>query len=148
MTIRLAETSETEDIVRIINETDLSEIYFKEKDLHKIIYNAISKHEVHILLADEILGFIWTKEDGSFDKYPFLHMIAVKSNQRSKGYGKYLLNFFEHDLYADSERFFLMVGNFNTRAKKLYETIGYQNVGVLPKFYCDRVDEFLMMKVK
>lgn len=148
MTIRLAKTNETESIVKIINETDLSEIYFKEKDLHKIIYNAISKQEVYILLEDEMLGFIWTKEDGSFDKYPFLHMIAVKSHQRSKGYGKHLLDFFENDLYVDSERFFLMVGGFNTRAKKLYETIGYQNVGILPKFYCDHVDEFLMMKVK
>ena len=34
MTIRLAETNETENIVKIINETDLSEIYFKETNKH------------------------------------------------------------------------------------------------------------------
>lgn len=148
MIIRLAESTEMESIVKIIDETELSDIYFKSKNLHKIIANAVSKNEIFVLFDKEIVGFIWTKEDASFDKYPFLHLIAVKSNQRSKGYGSFLLDFFENDLYKDAERLFLMVGDFNQRAKKLYEALGYQKVGMLPKFYCDSVDEYLMMKEK
>lgn len=39
-----------------------------------------------------------------------------------------------------------MVADFNQRAKKLYESLNYKEVGLLPDFVIDGVDEYLMMK--
>ncbi|WP_243277881.1 GNAT family N-acetyltransferase [Clostridium yunnanense] len=43
---------------------------------------------------------------------------------------------------------FLMVADFNKDAKKLYEKMGYEQVGIIPSFYRKGINEHLMMKVK
>ena len=43
-------------------------------------------------------------------------------------------------------KYFLTVDDFNPRAKKLYENLGYQYVGELPDFYKKGIDCYLMMK--
>jgi len=148
MNIQKAHLNDLEHIVNIIVDSSIGEIYFKNKNLSKIIGSAISSDDFHVLYDNEIVGFIWSKKDASFDKYPFLHLITVKSEMRGKGYGRALLDYFENQLYKDAEKLFLMVGDFNERAKKLYEELDYKEVGILPSFYCDSVNEYLMMKEK
>lgn len=41
-----------------------------------------------------------------------------------------------------------MVGDFNFRVKKLYEELRYIEVGMIPGFYKDGINEYLMMKSK
>ena len=74
-------------------------------------------------------------------------MIIVEEKYRGKGIGKELINHFERVIAADYDKVFLMVGDFNKRAKNLYEHLGYKEVGVIPNFYKDGVNEYLMYKV-
>jgi ribosomal protein S18 acetylase RimI-like enzyme len=48
----------------------------------------------------------------------------------------------------DASSNFLVVADFNPDAKRLYERLGYQQVGVLPGLYKEGVTEYLMMKEK
>lgn len=98
--------------------------------------------------TQECLGFIDYMPRGLFCSYPYLHIIAVKEEYRGLGIGKQLMSYFEENSsdYA-STKCFLMVDDFNPRAKKLYESIGYQCVGELPDFYKKGINCYLMMKV-
>lgn len=68
---------------------------------------------------------------------------------RSHGIGKQLMRFFE-DNASDQPRakYFLTVDDFNPRARKLYENLGYKCVGELPDFYKQGINCYLMMKTR
>jgi len=149
MTIELGKIEALDRIVDIIKNSPLGDVYFMNKDLCKIISDAISKEEVHVLLeTDIVLGFIWSNKEGTFGKYPYLHMLIIDQNYRNKGYGSSLIAYFENVLYKEYDQVYLMVGGFNIRAKNLYERLGYKEVGILPGFYSEDVNEFLLMKGK
>jgi ribosomal protein S18 acetylase RimI-like enzyme len=84
--------------------------------------------------------------EGAFHVFPYLHIIAVKENFRGMGIGKKLLAFFEETVFSDNSKVFLVVADFNPGAKRLYEHLGYQQVGVIPGLYKEGVSEYLMMK--
>jgi len=77
-----------------------------------------------------------------------LHIIAVKQEIRGKGIGKALLTYFEMEDFEGSTKVFLVVADFNPDAKKLYQHLGYRQVGKIPGLYKDGVTEYLMMKVR
>lgn len=66
-----------------------------------------------------VLGFIWVILNGIFHSFPYLH---------------------------DNSKLFLVVADFNPRAKNLYKSIGYKEIGSIPDLYKKGVTEFLMMK--
>lgn len=45
-------------------------------------------------------------------------------------------------------KYFLTVDDFNPRARKLYENLGYKCVGELPDFYKQGINCYLMMKTR
>ena len=92
------------------------------------------------------IGFLWFVKNGAFYSFPYLHIIAVKEECRNHGIGKKLLNFFEDICFKDKDRLFLVVADFNPNAKRLYESIGYVEVGYLPNLYRQGINEHLMMK--
>jgi ribosomal protein S18 acetylase RimI-like enzyme len=49
-------------------------------------------------------------------------------------------------VFTDSSKVFLVVADFNPEAKRLYERMGYRQVGAIPGLYRDGVTEYLMMK--
>lgn len=51
-------------------------------------------------------------------------------------------------MFQDSSKVFLVVADFYPDAKRLYESLGYQQVGILPGLYKEGVAEYLMMKEK
>lgn len=59
-----------------------------------------------------------------------------------------LINYFENVLCEGYEKIFLMVGDFNLWAKKLYEELGYKEAGIIVDFYQKGIAEHLMMKNK
>lgn len=147
MVIELGKVEDLNSIVYMIKTSPLGDVYFVDKNLHKIVIDGILNKEVHVLLDGGIIhGFMWSNKAGAFGKYPYLHMLIIDQNQRSKGFGSSLLTYFENVLYKDYNKVFLMVGDFNTRAKGLYERLGYREVAFFPRFYCDHVNEYLLMK--
>lgn len=71
----------------------------------------------------------------------------MKEEYRSLGIGKQLMKYFEENASEySSMKLFLTVDDFNPRAKKLYENLGYHCVGELLDFYKKGINCFLMMK--
>lgn len=134
----------------ILIDSEIGKIYFIEKNLTKIINNALENEEIYVAVDEKnkCLGFIWYTLDGAFQKFPYLHVITIERNFRGKGIGKELINYFEDIICEKFEKIFLMVGDFNFRAKKLYEELGYKEIGMIPDFYKKGVNEHLMMKSK
>lgn len=127
----------------------LGEKYFQnEGSAKKSLEEGITKGEIYIAIDNNnrCKGFIWIIENGAFHSFPYIHMICVKRESRGLGIGKILLNFAESFCSENYEKLFLVVGDFNWDAKKLYEKLGYCQIGDIPGLYRDGITECLMMK--
>ena len=150
MQIKLAEIQYIDSCVEILQNSDLGKAYFSdyEKAADMLKY-AVGQNNVYVALDEneKCLGFIYYMTNGVFGSYPYLHIIAVKEEYRNCGIGKQLIKYFEDNASdSSSEKYFLTVDNFNPRAKKLYENLGYKCVGELPDFYKKGINCCLMMK--
>lgn len=152
MNIRLADVQHIDSCVNILQHSDLGKAYFSDYEKAKnLLTYAVGQKDVYVALDknERCLGFIYYLQKGVFGSYPYLHIIAVKEDYRGLGIGKQLMIYFEENAseYA-STKFFLTVDDFNPRAKKLYENLGYHCVGELPDFYKEGINCYLMMKRK
>ena len=94
-------------------------------------------------------NFFWyAVGNGAFYKFPYVLNIAIKKDLRGKGIGKKLLSFFEDKGFERASKLFLLVSDFNVRAKKFYQDMGYQEVGLIPDLIREGVGEYIMMKSK
>ena len=148
--IETASRENLEACYNILMNSKLGQLYFSQKDPAKFLARAIDSQEIFVALNKEnqTTGFIWVELHGTFGKYPYLHLIIVASDYQDQGIGQKLMNYFEDVITADYDKVFLLVADFNKRAKKLYEDLNYKEVGLLPDFAIDGVDEYLMMKKK
>lgn len=146
-----ADIKHIDECVNILQKSEVGEVYFSsyEKAIDLLAYG-ITQNGLFVALSEtqECLGFIYYMPRGVFGSYPYLHIIAVKEEYRGLGIGKQLMSYFEENSsdYV-SKKCFLTVDDFNPRAKKLYESIGYQCIGELPDFYKNGINCYLMMKI-
>lgn len=131
--------------------SELGKRYFSEiGSARKVLEKGFDKEEIYIAIDanQNCVGFIWFVLNGMFQSFPYLHIIAVKENNRNHGIGKRLLKFFENTCFDHFTKLFLVVADFNLNAKKLYERIGYIEIGSIPNLYREGITECLMMKVR
>ena len=151
ITIRKASVEYLEDCKAALLKSELGREYFQvEANATATLKEGIEKEEIYVALDDRdiCLGFIWFIQKGAFHSFPYLHIIAVKEECRGLGIGKMLINFFEDISFENTQKVFLVVADFNQKAKKLYMNLGYKEVGVIPNLYKKGVTEYLMMKEK
>ena len=144
-----AENKHLPDCKVALQKSELGRVYFAEEDKAiKALSEGISKGEIFIAINKEgiCLGFIWVILNGAFHSFPYLHIIAVKEEFRNLGIGRKLLKHFEETICKTSSKLFLVVAEFNPKAKQLYQSIGYKEVGIIPSLYKRGVTECLMMK--
>ena len=125
--------------------------YFSQNgSARRALENGFVKKEIYVALdADNnCLGFLWFILNGIFHSFPYLHIIAIKQENRKHGIGKQLLKFFEDTCFIDYPKLFLVVADFNPSAQKLYESFGYIEVGTIPSLYREGITEHLMMKTR
>jgi len=147
--ITKAHTGHLEGCKTALLNSKLGQEYFvTQEKVCSALTEGISKQEMFVAVDEkgECMGFIWFILQGAFHAFPYLHIIAVREEFRGQGIGKQLLSFFEETVFPDSSKVFLVVADFNPDAKRLYESLGYQQVGVLPGLYKEGVTEYLMMK--
>lgn len=116
----------------------------------KALEEGFNKKEIYVAIdADHnCIGFIWFILNGIFHSSPYLHIVAVKKENRGLGIGRKLIQYFEDICFKNYSKLFLVVADFNPNAKMLYESIGYREVGIIPSLYREGITEFLMMKVR
>ncbi len=132
-------------------QSELGRRYFSaEGSVLRALEEGFEKKEIFVALNEnqQCVGFLWYILNGVFHSFPYLHIIAVKKECRCEGVGAKLMDFFEENCFKDSSKAFLVVADFNPKAKKLYERLGYTQVGTLPNLYREGITEYLMMKVK
>ncbi len=147
--LKTAQPKDLSDIVNLIKPSLLGEMYFKNKSFSVIIEKAIEREEIILTFNnEETTGLLWVELNGTFGKYPYLHMLLVKESHQGKGIGKLLLKYFEEDLTSEYHKVFLMVADQNEKAKAIYLKSGYKQVGILEDFYANGITEILMRKDK
>ena len=103
--------------------------------------------EVHI--AEEggsRVGFISLSLVGLLNGY--IRSIAVAPSHRDRGIGSQLIAIAEARIFEGSPNAFLCVTSFNTRARSLYERLGYRYVGELSDFMVRGASELLYRKTR
>lgn len=70
----------------------------------------------------------------------YINNIAVKPEYQGKGYGKLLLNRLVEKAKEGASAITLEVRKSNLRAQNLYESAGFKNKGIRPKFYNNTED--------
>ena len=150
MVIKHADVKHVIDCADILQNSEIGKVYFGDYEKTvELLSNASVKQELYIAANEneESLGFIYYKSKGMFGSYPYLHIIAVKEEYRGLGIGKQLIKYFEENASDYSvTKCFLTVDDFNLKAKKWYEAIGYQCVGELTDFYKEEITSYIMMK--
>lgn len=108
---------------------------------------ALTRTGSELFLADddgERLGFVLLAEHG-FLRAPYVNILAVAPASRNRGVGTELLRFAEQH-FAGARHLFICVSSFNPDARRLYERVGYRQVGELPDFVVDGHSEFILHK--
>ena len=150
MKIRKAIIEDIDSMVSIIANSDLGSIYFKhdKEKIEKMIRSEMNQENI-VIGEDhnkECVAVLIYKLEGAFGIHPYIHIIAVDTASRGKGYGKQLLNYFEEEIVPNYRKILLLVGKWNSRAEKLYENIGFVRLCELDGFYTENVTEILMLK--
>ena len=136
--------------LEMLLDSKLGEVYFSNHDhALKSLMDGLENEKVIIAQdADgHYVGFLWYVRYGAFHAFPYLHIIAVKREYRGRGYGKELMRHLEEEILNQKGKLFLVVADFNSDAERLYEKLGYKQVGQIPNLYKEGVTEHLMMKV-
>ncbi|MEY8352398.1 GNAT family N-acetyltransferase [Lachnospiraceae bacterium 54-53] len=136
------------DCEEALLKSSLGNHYFqREGSARKAIEEGLDQGDLFVALAEDVCtGFMYFIKNGAFHSFPYLHLIAVKEEYRGKGIGKHLVEYFEK--ISDRDKFFLVVADFNPKARGFYESIGYRQVGEIPGLYREGITEFIMMKGK
>ncbi len=131
--------------------SEIGAAYFPSaRQAEAFLQQGLAKEEIYVAMDErgDCAGYIWFTLEGAFYRFPYLLNIAVKKELRGEGIGKKLLALFEEKGFAKASRLFLLVSDFNAGAKRLYQAIGYKEVGVIPDFIKPGVAEHIMMKAK
>ena len=147
-TVTQAHLKHLEDCTAALLNSKLGHEYFSADRARAALTDGITRGEVVVAVVEtgECLGFVWVVPAGAFHSFPYVHIIAVKETVRGLGIGTQLLGFVEETVFATSSKVFLVVADFNPDAKRLYERLGYRQVGQIPGLYKAGVTEYLMMK--
>jgi ribosomal protein S18 acetylase RimI-like enzyme len=140
-----------DDCEAALVDSELGKRYFSEAgSARRALEEGFAREEIYIACDEsrECVGFIWFIMNGAFHSFPYLHIVAVKAEHRGRGIGKKLLDFFEARCFATHAKVFMVVADFNPDAKRLYERLGYVQVGSIPGLYRPGITEYLMMKAK
>jgi ribosomal protein S18 acetylase RimI-like enzyme len=89
-------------------------------------------------------GFILVDMHGPFAGY--IQLLCVRAAAQRHGLGQALVGWAEERINRVSPNVFICVSSFNTRARTLYERLGYEYVGTLKNFVVAGYDEILLRK--
>jgi [ribosomal protein S18]-alanine N-acetyltransferase len=96
--------------------------------------------------ANGIAGFVILDMRGLVRGY--IQTVCVRSDRRGQGLGSSLLRFAEDRIFRDSANAFICCSSFNPGARRLYERLGFEYVGVLYNFIVPGHDEILLRKTR
>lgn len=149
ITIRPAVSGDIPACQEILVHSPLGDAYFSDPEKARgTLETGLAREQLHVAVtaAGTCAGFLWWEPNGAFHCFPYLHMIVVRDTLRGQGIGSQMLRYFEDCVSESAKKVFLVVADFNPDAKRLYERVGYVQVGSIPDLYMPGELEALMMK--
>ncbi len=150
MKIRDAKIEDAIQCLECVKESQLWDAYFKDDPTTEKIEEEIIKSRLVVYVDDQdrCIGFMGINEDGCFGKFPYLEIICVHKDYRSKGVGRKLLQHFEEAGFKKEDRVFLLCSDFNDKGRKFYQDNGYTECGKISDLYKKGVAEHFFVKYK
>lgn len=102
------------------------------------------KEKLGAFFEGQLVGFLILDMRGPFAGY--IQTVCVDAPRRGHGIGTALITVAEKRAHRDSPNVFLCVSTTNERARKLYESLGYQRIGEIPNYLAQGHTEVLMRK--
>jgi ribosomal protein S18 acetylase RimI-like enzyme len=94
---------------------------------------------------DGPLGFVWFYERGAFARSGYLKLLLVSQAAQGRGIGRLLMGEMERR-HLVPRGIVLLCSRDNTGAKRFYERLGYHQVGALPGYTLQGLDEHIYYK--
>jgi ribosomal protein S18 acetylase RimI-like enzyme len=104
-----------------------------------------STREVYVAeVEDQLVGFVVLVMRGSFVGY--VQSLGVWPDWRGQGIGRRLMQYAEARVFSESPNLFVCASSFNPGARRLYENLGYQQIGELVDYIVPGQSEILYRK--
>lgn len=148
-TLVKGDPSRLEEYCQVFYDSKLYDAYFADSDrLPSILVDAMEKGELYIAMSskDEPVGVMHMTRDG-LAGLPYLSLLGVKKRYRGMGIGTALVKIFIGVMEAgEAPNMFIMTSKFNVRAKKLYQSLGFEPQCLLHDVMRRGVSEWLFMR--
>jgi ribosomal-protein-alanine N-acetyltransferase len=106
---------------------------------------SVPTKEVYLAMIEEqIAGFAILNMQGGFIGY--VQTLCVAPDWRNKGVGSELMSFVERRIFKETPNVFICVSSFNPKALKLYQRLGYEEIGELKDYIITGHSEILLRK--
>jgi ribosomal protein S18 acetylase RimI-like enzyme len=76
----------------------------------------------------------------------YILALAVAPHARNRGIGTKLLRHAEQRIFRESPNVFICVSSFNTGAQRLYQRLGFEQIGVIADYVAPGAHEHLLRK--
>jgi ribosomal-protein-alanine N-acetyltransferase len=103
--------------------------------------------EIHVVRDKSgVAAFIILNMQGLLAGY--IQTVCVRPDRQRQGLGSALIRWAEDRVFRDSPNVFICVSSFNPLARRLYERLGYEEIGVLRAFVVADRDELLLRNTR
>lgn len=148
-TLVKGDPSRLEEYCQVFYDSKLYDAYFADSDrLPTVLTDAMNKGELYVAMSskDEPVGVMHMTRDG-LAGLPYLSLLGVKKRYRGMGIGTALVKIFISVMEAgEAPNMFIMTSKFNVRAKKLYQSLGFEPQCLLHDVMRRGVSEWLFMR--
>lgn len=152
ITFSIGTEEKFEEYRKVFENSPLMEHYTKNPE-RDIVAEWVYPHlkEGNVIIANnsagEPVGVMVYLMNGMFGGLPYLELLGVRQDVRGQGIGGKLVDYFT-DLCrkAGHKKCFICVSDFNVRAKKLYESKGFQPIALIPDLLKNGIAEWSLMK--
>ena len=148
-TLVKGDPSRLEEYCQVFYDSKLYDAYFADSDrLPTVLTDAMNKGELYVAMSskNEPVGVIHMTRDG-LAGLPYLSLLGVKKRYRGMGIGTALVKIFIGVMEAgEAPNMFIMTSKFNVRAKKLYQSLGFEPQCLLHDVMRRGVSEWLFMR--
>ena len=130
-------------------DSKLYDAYFSEGTvLEDVLKQGVAEGNLYVAVNErsEAMGVMYMSMSGCAG-LPYIHLLGVGKAYRGQGLGQAMVKIFIH--VAEElgyPNMFIMVSKFNHRAKKLYESLGFQPQCLLRDLMRKGVSEWLLMR--
>lgn len=148
-TLVKGDPSRLEEYCQVFYDSKLYDAYFADSDrLPTVLMDAMNKGELYVAMSskNEPVGVMHMTRDG-LAGLPYLSLLGVKKRYRGMGIGTALVKIFIGVMEAgEAPNMFIMTSKFNVRAKKLYQSLGFEPQCLLHDVMRRGVSEWLFMR--